>query len=134
VCTILFSEEQLDSKPLEFIQAIIARLAGNSFQMKTWNVALATAAIGFVAVKDGKPGAAVYALAPAIVFWILDAYYLALEYRYRELYKNMIKSASPSYDLTITLVDFRLMAYALFRPSVFLVHISVLGVIWWVAR
>jgi hypothetical protein len=40
--------------------------------------------------------------------------------RYRELYKNNIKSDSPSYHLTITPVDFRLMVYALFRPSVFL--------------
>jgi hypothetical protein len=58
----------MDSKPLEFIQAIIARMAGNSTQMKTWNVALATAAIGFVAAKDSKPGAAIYALVPALHF------------------------------------------------------------------
>lgn len=124
----------MDTKPLEFIQAIIARLASNSFQMKAWNVALATAAIGFAAAKDGRPAAAIYALVPALVFWILDAYYLALEFRYRELYESAIKSTSPSYNLTITPVDFRLMAFALFRPSVFLIHISVLGVIWWVTR
>lgn len=127
-------EVQLDSKPLEFMQAIIARLAGNSFQMKTWNVALATAAIGFAAAKDGRPAAAMYALVPALVFWILDAYYLALEFRYRELYKGVIKSTSPSYDLETTPVDVRLMAHALFRPSVFLIHVSVLGVIWCVTK
>ena len=32
----------METKHLEFIQSIIARLAGNSFQMKGWNVALAS--------------------------------------------------------------------------------------------
>ncbi len=124
----------MDTKPLEFMQAIIARLAGNSFQMKTWNVALATAAIGFIAAKDGKPVAAMYALAPAIVFWILDAYYLALECRYRDLYQTAIKSVTPSYDLAIAPVGPLFVVSKLFRPSVFLVHVSVLGVILWLMR
>ena len=89
---------------------------------------------GVVGVKDGRPAAAMYALVPALVFWILDAYYLALEFRYRELYKGVIKSTSPSYDLETTPVDVRLMAHALFRPSVFLIHVSVLGVIWCVTK
>jgi hypothetical protein len=60
--------------------------------MKAWIVALATAVIGFVAAKDGKPGAAIYALAPALAFWALDAYYLALEFRFRDLYNTAIGS------------------------------------------
>jgi len=124
----------MDTKPLEFIQSIITRLAGNSFQMKTWNVALATAAIGIVAAKDGKPDAAVYALGPAFAFWILDSYYLALEFRFRTLYSTAIDSATPSYDLTITPVNLRLLTYAMFRPSVFLLHLPILGVIWWVTK
>jgi hypothetical protein len=124
----------VDTKPLEFIQSIIARLAGNSFQMKAWNVALATAAIGIVAAKDGKPAAAIYGLAPAVAFWILDSYYLALESRFRDLYNAAIASGAPPYDLTIKPVDFRLMILAMFRPAVFFLHIPVLGVIWWVTK
>src|SRR5437870_13594192 len=86
-----------DTKDLEFIQAIIARLAGNSFQMKGWNVALATAAVGFAAAKDSRPTLAVLAVIPALAFWFLDAYYLALETQYRALYKKAI--GTPSFDL-----------------------------------
>ena len=107
----------MDTKPLEFMQSVIARLAANSFQMKAWNVALATAAIGFVAARDGKPTAAIYGLAPALAFWILDAYYLALEFRFRDLYNTAIRSMTPSYDLTIRPVDFSLMIFAMFRPT-----------------
>jgi hypothetical protein len=124
----------MDSKPLEFMQAIIARLAGNSFQMKTWNVALATAAIGFVAAKDGRPAAAIYSLAPALAFWFLDAYYLALEFRFRQLYASACKEAEPSYCLEIKPVDFRLMVLSLFRPAVFFLHLPILVVIWWVTK
>jgi hypothetical protein len=124
----------MDSKPLEFIQAIITRLGGNSFQMKAWNVALMTAVIGFVATKDGRPAAAAYALAPSVAFWLLDAYYVALESRFRDLYNEKTSSSEPSYDLKITPVDFMLMIYAIFRPAVSLVHIPVFGVILWVTR
>ena len=125
---------KLDTKPLELMQAIIARLAGNSFQMKTWNVALATGAIGFVAAKDGRPAAAIYSLAPALAFWCLDAYYLSPKFRYRKLYRNAIKTETPSYDLTIKPVDLRLMLLSLFRPAVIFLHGPVLAVIWWVTR
>jgi len=63
----------METKHLEFIQSIIARLAGNSFQMKGWNVALATAAIGFAVAKDSRPTLAVLAVVPALAFWFLDA-------------------------------------------------------------
>jgi hypothetical protein len=61
----------------EFIQGIISRLAGNSFQMKGWNVALATAAVGLAAAKDSKPTLAVLAVVPARV--LVSGCILALE-------------------------------------------------------
>jgi len=124
----------MDSKPLEFIQAIIVRMAGNSTQMKTWNVALATAAIGFAAAKDGKPAAAIYAVLPALLFWVLDGYYLALEVRFRELYEEKVNSGAPTYTLAIKPVDTVLLFTSVFRPAVFLIHAPVLGVIFVVTR
>ena len=82
----------METKNLEFIQGIISRLAGNSFQMKGWNVALAAAAIGLASAKDSKPTLAALATVPALAFWFLDGYYLALEKLYRDLYKNAIKA------------------------------------------
>lgn len=107
-------------------------MAGNSSQMKAWNVALATAAIGFVAAKDGKPASAIYALGPALAFWLLDAYYLALEFRFRQLYDDGVASGAPTYSMAIAPVNAVLLIKAAFRPAVFLVHFPVLGVIWWI--
>lgn len=129
----------MDSKPLEFIQAIIARMAASSTQMKTWNVALATAVIGFIAaVKDGSnpAGAAMYALAPALAFWALDAYYVALEFRFRELYNTKVNSgaAPPTYDLSISPVTAVLLLKSFFRPAVLLLHFPLVALVWWVSR
>ena len=115
----------MDAKPLEFLQAIIARMAANSTQMKTWNVGLTTAVIGFVAAHEGHP---------ALAFWALDAYYLALERRFRELYTTAIRSGTPSYDLTPAPVTARLLLTCLLRPAVLFLHLPLLLLIAWVAR
>lgn len=123
----------MDTKPLEFIQAIIARLSGNSFQMKAWNVALATAAVGLAAAKDGNPRPVIYAIVPAFALWLLDAYYLALEKRYRDLYQLSISQTTQSYSLNIDPPDTLLFLASLFRPAVALLHLPMLAVVWLVA-
>jgi hypothetical protein len=120
-------------KHLEFIQSAISRLAGNSFQMKAWNVALATAAIGFAAAKDSHPKAAMLALIPSFVFWVLDAYYLLLERAFRNLYNEAVKGTATAYSMKIkTTVDMALIAFI--RPSVLLIHATMMGVIYAVTR
>jgi hypothetical protein len=118
----------METKHLEFIQGIISRLAGNSFQMKGWNVALATAAVGFAAAKDSRPTLAVLAVVPALAFWFLDAYYLALESLYRDLYKKAI-AAEPSFALDAGTVGFMKWLTAAFRPSVALLHAPMIVVV-----
>jgi hypothetical protein len=117
----------METKHLEFIQAIISRLAGNSFQMKGWNVALATAAVGFAAAKDSKPTLAVLAVVPALAFWFLDAYYLTLETLYRDLYKKAV--AAPSFDLEAGLVKPSGWFKSALRPSVVGLHVPMIVVI-----
>jgi hypothetical protein len=70
-------------KYLEMLQAVITRMAGNQFSLRTWSVALGTAVIGYAASRDGRLTAAFLATLPAVVFWIADAYYLALERKFR---------------------------------------------------
>jgi hypothetical protein len=118
----------METKHLEFIQAIISRLAGNSFQMKAWNVALATAAIGFAAAKDSRPTLAVLAMVPALAFWFLDAYYLGLEKLYRDLYKISI-NAAPSFDLDAGSLKPQEWFKSALRPSVIALHAPMIGVI-----
>ncbi|HEX2202242.1 MAG TPA: hypothetical protein VHG91_03035 [Longimicrobium sp.] len=72
-------------KHLDMILAAIARMAGNAFAAKGWSVGAATALVAF-AVEVKNPLLTLAALIPVLSFWGLDAYFLWLERRYRNLY------------------------------------------------
>ena len=71
-------------KHLEMIQAIITRMAQNSFMIKGWALTLVVAMVAFVPKTAGLFVPIV--LVPILIFALLDAYYLQLERRYRKLY------------------------------------------------
>ncbi len=75
-------------KHMELIQAVVARLAGNSFLLKGWALTLTVAIVGF-AVNTDSSGLALVALLPIIVFWGLDGYYLHTEWLFRELHRQV---------------------------------------------
>jgi hypothetical protein len=83
------TEEPSDAriKHLEFVQAVIARQASNSFLLKGWALTVAAAFFGFVATQLHWEVALV-ALLPVIVFWFLDAYYLRQERLFRCLFEE----------------------------------------------
>ena len=73
---------------LEMIQAIITRMATNSFMLKGWAVTL-VAGVFVLASKDSNPLYFSIAYIPIILFWFLDSYYLQLERKFRILYKQV---------------------------------------------
>lgn len=73
-------------KHLEFIQAVISRLATDSFLMKGWALTVTGAFFGFSA-KDLDWHLAFVGLLPMVAFWVLDAYFLSRERIYREMYE-----------------------------------------------
>ena len=75
-------------KHLEFIQAVITRMATNSFIFKGWAITIATGLAAFAAF-DSRRALLVVALFPTLIFWALDAYYLWLEHAFRDLYKTV---------------------------------------------
>lgn len=78
----------MDERPLkhlEMIQAVISRMAQNSFTLKGWAVTLVTAILA-LAVGTGTRGILLVALLPALVLWGLDGYYLRQERLFRRLY------------------------------------------------
>lgn len=79
-------EEQI--KHLEMIQAVITRMASNSFAIKGWTITLVSAILVVAHEIAGWPYLLI-ALIPAIVFWGLDAYYLRLERIFRKLYDTI---------------------------------------------
>src|SRR5437867_5931753 len=76
---------------LNYLQAIITRLAGHSAQCKTWCLAIVSALFGFAgALKNDRIVAC--AIIPIVIFCLVDAAYLAREKRYRELYNSIVKN------------------------------------------
>lgn len=55
-------------KHMEMIQAVVARLAGNSSLTKGWAITLTGAFLGFAVNKDDS-GLAVAAFVPIVFFW-----------------------------------------------------------------
>jgi hypothetical protein len=75
---------------LGIMQGVILRMATNCTACKTWCITIVSAILVVVADK-GNPDLAWIALFPAILFFCLDAYYLALEKGFRNSYNEFIK-------------------------------------------
>lgn len=75
-------------KHLEMIQAVIGRLASNSFLVKGWAITLAAALFGFALTSEDSY-VALAALVPVIAFWALDGFFLRSERLFRALYDEV---------------------------------------------
>jgi hypothetical protein len=73
-------------KYLDFLQQTIARMATMSLQVKTWSIGLVSGILALAAAKDGEPRLIAVAFLPAVMLWVLDAFYLEQERRFRGLY------------------------------------------------
>jgi hypothetical protein len=75
-------------KHLDYLQAIITRMNANSFQLKNIAVVILTAMFALFAAN---PKVLLIFLAgfPLIIFWLLDAYYLQQERKFRALYEDV---------------------------------------------
>ena len=89
-------------KEVDIIQAIIKRLANNSFLFKGWMITIVVVTL----LLKGTNDLFFLALIPVVVFWGLDAYFLRLERMYRELYKWVIENRLTS-DANLLDVDVR---------------------------
>ena len=79
------SKDENKRKHLEFIQLTITRMNVNSFLVKGWLVAL-VAAIFVLSEKDSNAKFLWFIPFVAILFWILDGFFVSTERKYRSLY------------------------------------------------
>lgn len=89
-------------KHLEMIQAIINRMAQNSFMIKGWAITLVVALFAFVGNKLNIEFVPLI-FTPILLFGGLDAYYLMLEKRYRELYKQTAQKEENAIDFQLVI-------------------------------
>lgn len=91
-------------KHLEFIQDVINRLSTNSFLLKGWSVVLVSALFA-LAASQSKVGFVYLAYVPAVVFWGLDGYFLALERIYRRHYDRVRLMKEEDIDFSMDVAD-----------------------------
>jgi len=92
-------------KHLEFIQAIITRMANNSFMLKGWSVVLVSALFALSA-KDRSLYFIYLAYFPAIAFWILDGYFLWQERLFRALYDGVRVKEEEAIDFSMNITPY----------------------------
>ena len=85
-------------KHLEFVQAVISRLATSSAAAKGWVITVATAAFGFSATK-AIPFVACLGIVAVFLFGVLDSYYLREERLFRFLYDEARRGGVEVYSM-----------------------------------
>jgi hypothetical protein len=91
------------STHLQMLQAVITRMAGNSFLLKGWSVTLVSAL--FALSADRSNGAFAYvAVLPVLMFWGLDAYFLRQERLFRKLYDRVRVTPPDNVDFAMNTV------------------------------
>ena len=93
-----FSDQKIAH--LGMIQRAIDRMAGESARMKQLGL-VTLGALGSVAQATTSWALAFVAVLVTLVFWGLDAQYLAQERRHRDLYERVRTSVGPT-DFTMT--------------------------------
>ena len=92
-------------KHLEMTQAVITRMAGNSFLLKGWSVTLVSALFA-LAARDSNPLFLFVAYVPCVSFWALDAYFLRQERLYRALYNEITRKAESEINFSMDATPF----------------------------
>lgn len=80
---------QIYLKKIDIVQDIIKRMSQNCFYIKGWTLTLITA-IFLADAGSMKFTYLAFGIAMCLIFWILDAYYFALEKTYRNFYCKII--------------------------------------------
>jgi hypothetical protein len=102
---------------LQMIQGIITRLAANSGALKGFTVPVVTALLG-VGIDKNSDRFVWLGIYPIVVFGFLDAFYLALEKRYRSLYRTATTDPDGEWSLAAGQASFVEVLDALRSPSV----------------
>ncbi len=84
---------------LKMLQAVITRMASNSFMVKGWCVTLVSALLALSA-KDARFMVFV-AYLPVLMFWWLDAFFLHQERLFRELYDHVRTNEKEESDFSM---------------------------------
>lgn len=100
-----FTEED-DRHYISLLQENINRMASNSANCKTWLVTILAALLAIQVSLQELQGILWIALVPAILFYILDSYYLGLERRFIKIEGNFVEHEKTDDTLFLLLYNF----------------------------
>lgn len=116
----------MNEKHLEFIQSNISRMNQCSFQMKGWAITIVSAFLAIFAatitdVSSGNKMFIFIAIAPACLFWILDALYLSKERKFIGMYNDIVykpKDLKIKIEFEMPINKYRGWKYSIFRAII----------------
>ena len=89
-------------KHLEMTQAVINRLARNSFLIKSWSMIILVAAMVLIARENlQNPYFVLVLFLPIVGFWILDGYFLWQERLFRYVYDDIRQQTDTDFKMDI---------------------------------
>lgn len=118
-------------KHLEIIQGVINRMAQNSFMLKSWSVIIISALFA-LAAKDSVKEFIYLGYFPAIIFWILDGYFLWQEKLFRKVYDKVRLIENDKIDFSMNTSEFMTdisWFKSMFSKTLVLFHLMVLCVL-----
>jgi len=86
---------------LEMLQAIVSRMASNSFHLKGWSVLLVSALFALAASDSARRNLVWIAYLPGVAFWVLDGYFLRQERLFRKLYDRVRGTTEGNIDFSM---------------------------------
>lgn len=117
-------------KHLDFIQAAISRMGGNSFLFKGWTITLASGLSAFGAANS-KTALLIVAVATTVLFWGLDGYYLWLERGFVQLHAQVARKPEKDIDFSMAIDKtdaFRRWLKTCGRPHLLLFYGSIVAI------
>ena len=121
---------------LSFIQNNISRMNQCSFQMKGWAITIVTALLTIFAMTFNEEGQGnnlyiFIAIAPTLLFWCLDSYYLSVERKFIDMYNDVISENSNIIinEYEMPLKKYKSWKYCFFRAMLSITEIALYGII-----
>lgn len=107
---------------LAMIQGVIDRMGRNSFSLKEWAVGIMIAVYAFAGESNVK--AVIVTIAPLLVFWFIDTYYLTMERKYRCLYDEVRNKDESAIDFSMNPNDAKIKLEDVKKYEFFKVFVS----------
>lgn len=116
ILTRMADELEKQLKSLELLQGIINRLSGHGFLLKGWAVTLTVGLLTFTGTT-GQARLAALAGVPTLMFWVLDASFLAREHEYRRRFEALRLGRAEPFDFRLPPLDAPSWARAMFSRT-----------------